>query len=145
MDNINKEVFDENFKHFIKLHEPQEQERYFSSVIAKDIETIIYNATYYYQFDELFNYNDVKQELLIHFWLQVPKIVERYMTSKKYYNLCYSICRRKFIDILRTKASKDRKYNKFLSVYFSTIAMYGSTIIDNNYIYFEEEEPNENI
>lgn len=122
MDNINKDQFDSNFKQYLQIEDAVDAERFYSSYLFDDIAIIIYNATYNFQFSEYFTFEDVQQDLQIHLWLQLDKIKERYSTSKKFYNLCFSICSRKFIDILRSKNSRDKRIDNFLTTYYNVIA-----------------------
>ena len=122
MDNIKKAVFDENFIEYLQIEDSVEAEQFYSKYLFNDIATIIFNCTYNFQFSEYFTFEDVRQDLQIHFWLQLDKIKERYGNNKKYYNLVYSICSRKFIDILRSKKSRDKRIDNFLNTYYKVIA-----------------------
>lgn len=95
MNNIDKELFNERMKQYLN------GTCIFSSQLYNDLKAIVYNVTYTHQFSELMTYEDNESELILFTLTKCQYLKDKGNSATNYYNLVFSIMKRKFLDILR--------------------------------------------
>lgn len=102
---------------------------FYTKYLHVHIRTIIHNVTYHFDFNsEQMLYEDVESDLLLH--LQLKKDVLR-KYSGNWYNIVFTIFKRKFYDILRSHKVEDDKVKRMVDLCNENM----------NLIAFELDEP----
>lgn len=111
--NIDKKAFNKNFQHYLNLP-IEEQERYYTKHLHKDVKTIIHNVLYHFEFtDPNLLKEDVVAELLLHLVYKRDKIATY---SDNFYNVLFSIFIRKKLDILKLYKAKQVRIQHMLEL-----------------------------
>lgn len=109
--NIDKEKFNRNCQLWVRETEPQSKEWLYTKYLHKDILTIIKNTTYHWDFfDQRLLYDDVEAELLMH--LQYKKDKLRAYPGGSWYNLIFTLFRRKLLDIMRSHRDQNKNLER---------------------------------
>jgi hypothetical protein len=108
--NIDKERFNRNFDKYMQNTDRQVDNWLYGKYLHHDIITIIHNVCYYWDFnDPRLTYEDVEADLLVH--LQVKKDnLRKY--SGNFYNIVFTMFKRKLYDILRSHRDENQSLSK---------------------------------
>jgi|GEM_PF-3661040 hypothetical protein len=111
MNNIDKKLFNERFKQYLN------GSYVFSNQLYKDLKAICYNVTYTHEFSEVQTYEDTESELILFTLTKCQYLKDKGNTTTNYYNLVFSMVKRKFLDILRAKNRIKKGIRVDLDVY----------------------------
>lgn len=134
--NIDKERFIRNFDKYMKNTDSQVDNWLYSKYLHDDITTIIHNVCYYWEFtDPRLTYEDVEADLLVHLQLKKDRL-RAY--SGNWYNIVFTMMRRKLFDILRSHRDEDANLGKM----YEFCTHIKNSIEENNTILeYELEQP----
>lgn len=134
--NIDKERFIRNFDKYMKNTDSQVDNWLYSKYLHNDITTIIHNVCYYWEFtDPRLTYEDVEADLLVHLQLKKDRL-RAY--SGNWYNIVFTMMRRKLFDILRSHRDEDANLGKM----YEFCTHIKNSIEENNTILeYELEQP----
>lgn len=111
MNNIDKKRFNERFKQYLN------GDYVFDNQLYNDLKAICYNATYTYQFNELNTFEDTQQELIFFVLTKCQYLKDKGNSTTNYYNLVFSIVKRKFLDVLRANNAVKKGVRLDIDVY----------------------------
>lgn len=110
-DNIIKTEFNLKFSAYIQLTDFREANHFYNYHLHADIQAVITNAIYTFQFEDMEARQEAQSDLLFHFLLQRQHIRESKI--KNVYNFLFTMFRNKMYDLYRTNEVK-RKRNELL-------------------------------
>jgi DNA-directed RNA polymerase specialized sigma24 family protein len=108
--NIDKQRFSRNCEKWVNETEPQVIEWLFTKYLYQDIKTIIKNVTYYWDLtDPRLTFDDVEADLLMHLIIKREKLRPY---SGNWYNIVFTMMKRKLYDILRSHRDENQSLSK---------------------------------